>query len=133
MIWNKQSRSTAAADKIRDMLGCLFIIPVPTRWNSMYYAMVKVQKLIQNSDDNLGTLTNTCIKKRFIEKEIAFICEYCDVMCCSLATALNILECEKHIILGYLLPTIATVEKQQIFARSTNLRYLSCTRYFGRT
>ena len=125
MIWNKQSRSTSAADKIRDMLGCLFIIPVPTRWNSMYYAMVKVRKLIQKSDDNLGALTDALgIKKRFNEREVAFICEYCDVMC-PLATALNILECEKHMFLGYLLPTIATVEKQ-LRSLQDQLTYCTC-------
>ena len=43
---------------------------------------------------------------------------------CPLATALNILECEKHLFLGYLLPTIATVGKQ---LRSLQDQLIYCT------
>jgi len=45
-LWNKQNRSSLAADKLRESLGMLLPTPGDTRWNSVYDAVAKVNALL---------------------------------------------------------------------------------------
>ena len=45
-LWNKQNRSTSAAEKIKDANGNLLPTPGYTRWNSVYDAVAKVNDLL---------------------------------------------------------------------------------------
>ena len=45
-LWNKQNRSSLAADKVRESLGMLLPTPGDTRWNSVYDAVAKVNALL---------------------------------------------------------------------------------------
>ncbi|KAE9542264.1 hypothetical protein AGLY_003391 [Aphis glycines] len=43
-FWNLISRSTVASDKVLDICGCKFPVPIITRWNSLYDASLKILK-----------------------------------------------------------------------------------------
>lgn len=43
-FWNLISRSTVASDKVIEICGCKFPVPVITRWNSLYDASLKILK-----------------------------------------------------------------------------------------
>lgn len=43
-FWNLISRSTVASDKVFEMCGCKFPVPVITRWNSLYDVSLKILK-----------------------------------------------------------------------------------------
>ena len=44
---------------IRKTLGSLFVTPVSTRRNSMFYAMNKMRQMIHQSGGDLSVMTNT--------------------------------------------------------------------------
>lgn len=41
-FWNLLSRSTVTSDKVAELCGCKFPVPILTRWNSMFYSAKKV-------------------------------------------------------------------------------------------
>jgi len=106
-IWNKQNRSSTAADAILKSLGTLFITPGETRWNSYYDSVSRVNDVLVSSDlstkfdvvcDELGI-------KRLIPTQKRFISEYVQVfkpVCCGL----DILQGDRQVSLGYLLPAL---------------------------
>lgn len=49
-LWNKQGRSTKLADLVKQNLGVYLITPNETRWNSLYDAVVLLNKLIRNNE-----------------------------------------------------------------------------------
>ena len=109
-LWNKQRRSSTSADIIRETCGRLFVVPCATRWNSLYYALQRVQDIMAKSADNLDGLMDKLGLPRFTQVEIAFIAEYVKVMK-PVAQALNILQGQKNIYLGFVLPTVAQLQK----------------------
>lgn len=113
-IWNKQNRSTLAAEKIRSTLGTLLPTPGDTRWNSIFDAVSKINGLLSSTESaaNFDKLCDDLDIKRMQGLQKTFISEYVEVMrpvCC----ALDVLQGDKAVGLGYLLPTI-TVLKQQL-------------------
>ena len=110
-LWNKQSQSTLAADEIRDKCAQMFSVPIVTRWNSMYRAMESVRNHLEKSCDHLDSLFEALKIPKFQDNEIEFISEYCSVYK-PLAQALDILQGEKNIHLGYLLPTITILTEK---------------------
>jgi hypothetical protein len=110
-LWNKQSRSTLAADEIRAKCTQMFSVPIMIRWNSMYKAMESIKDHISNSNDNLDSLFEALKIPKLQKVDIDFIEEYCQVYK-PLAQALDILQGEENIHLGYLLPTISILKEK---------------------
>jgi len=110
-LWNKQSRSTLAADEIRAKCTKLFSIPIMIRWNSMYKAMDSVRAHILDSKDHLDSLFEALKIPKLHSSEIQFITEYCQVYK-PLAQALDILQGEENVHLGFLLPTISILKEK---------------------
>ncbi|KAF2894837.1 hypothetical protein ILUMI_11338 [Ignelater luminosus] len=108
-LWAKQNQSTQAADKIKDMLGVYLKTPVVTRWNSLYDAMLQINNHITHFPDGINTCMDFCALPRFTDAEREFIKEYCQVMC-PLSTALDILQGEKEMYMGYLLPALYSLK-----------------------
>lgn len=112
-LWNKQNRSSVAADKIREVLGRLLITPGDTRWNSFYDALVQIDNLLSKpeSEVKFHQVCDDLQIKRLQPQHKTFVAEYVQVMgplCCGL----DVLQGGKIVGLGHLLPTISIIRTQ---------------------
>ena len=112
-VWNKQNRSTLAADTIRAQLGTLLVTPGDTRWNSVYDAVSKVYKILSVPEEEakFDKICDDLKITRLLPVQKTFINEYVRAMK-PIACGLDILQSEKSIGLGYLLPTLAVITGQ---------------------
>ncbi|XP_054290241.1 uncharacterized protein LOC129005396 [Macrosteles quadrilineatus] len=105
-IFNKQNKSPLAADIIKKHLGRHFLVPGANRWNSQFDAI----ELLVKSEDKLDSLCKDLDLPMFKRpQEIEFLAEYCKVME-PIAQALDILQGEKEMYMGFLLPTLTVVK-----------------------
>jgi len=109
-LWNKQNRSTLAAEKIRDALGTLLPTPGDTRWNSTYDAIAKVRDILSNMQQSakFDKLLDDMEIVRLQAVHKTFVSEYVEVMrplCCGL----DVLQGDSVVGLGYLLPTLTVI------------------------
>ena len=65
-----------SSEKIKEKLGRLLVIPNATRWNSLYDAMVVLNKTDKHQ---LNVLMDDLGESRFSELEIKYIKEYVEV------------------------------------------------------
>lgn len=119
-IWNKQNMSTLTADKIRDSLGCLFITPNDTRWNSRYDATEKVISLLDSKETEIAALCLYLNIRAITEDERQFLNEFVKVMR-PLAMGLDVIQGQHYACAGYLLPTIRYMLDE--WNRMTDLRF----------
>ncbi|KAM7287986.1 uncharacterized protein ISCGN_031675 [Ixodes scapularis] len=120
-LWTKQNQSTLAADEIHDLCGRYLVVPNATRWNSRYDAMRCLQGILEEKPQKLEELClrlKLPILRRLIEAD--FINEYCEVMK-PIANALDILQADDKMYLGYLLPTITATRRR--LAALSGLQY----------
>ncbi|XP_040069123.1 uncharacterized protein LOC120842160 [Ixodes scapularis] len=111
-LWTKQNQSTLVADEIHDLCGRYLVVPNATRWNSRYDAMRCLQGILEEKPQKLEELClrlKLPILRRPIEAD--FISEYCEVMK-PIANALDILQADDKMYLGYLLPTITATRRR---------------------
>jgi KRAB domain-containing zinc finger protein len=111
-LWNKFGRSTLASESVNESLGLGLKRPNLTRWNSTYMA---VERLVQLTETKGEDVMNTvCVKldlPKFSRSEFAFLRAYITAMA-PLAKALNILQSEKKMFFGYLVPTLISLRDQ---------------------
>lgn len=93
------------------MCGVYLKTPVVTRWNSTFDDIVRLNKIIQDSPEKIDSCMDFCSLTRFAPNEITFMKEYCKVMA-PLATSLDLLQGDKQVYMGYLLPTLYALEKK---------------------
>ncbi|KAF0716715.1 Uncharacterized protein FWK35_00031341 [Aphis craccivora] len=106
-LFNKQNQSTQYADQIKNVLGRYLITPNATRWNSFYDAIKCIVSNL-NKIDEVFSITSLPPFSR--PRETLFLIEYCKVMQ-PIAKSLDILQGDKHVCLGYLLPTLTAINK----------------------
>ncbi len=110
-LWNKTSRSPQAAEVVAELCMSEITLTVPnaTRWNSLYYAVVKVYSVVEKkSDVVLNDICGRLSLATFRPNEIAFLAEYIKVMQ-PVAMALDTLQAEDQCFMGILLPTISSL------------------------
>ena len=100
-----QSRSNTVAEKIMDTCGKMLVVPVCTRWNSTFHAMERVNEILDDDETKTMSLFDHLGHRHLQEDEKVFIQEYVTTMQ-YFAWALDILQGDEHMFLGYLLPTI---------------------------
>merc|ERR1711884_812393 len=109
-LFNKQKRSNLAADHIKASCdGNLFVIPGPTRWNSVYDANKCLTKRLTKRDDSLETCNNLMGLlglRKFTNDDVKFFKEYMKVYS-HFANVLDVLQGEKDIYAGALLPILS--------------------------
>ena len=110
-IWSKQSRSSKSSDTIKKELGKLFVTPNDTRWNSYFGAIKRVKYFILKKPLKLTDIFKHFNITPLRPIEEAFILEYVKVMA-PVAAALDILQGDKNISIGYLLPTLTVLQTQ---------------------
>lgn len=119
---NRVKQSPKVSDFVMEKLGIGFVLPNDTRWNSMFLAMQRLAHVstltpkanTQESGDAatpqydrliLHSVHDEFGLRRFSEEEIHFTHHFVNVMR-PLASALNILQGENNLYLGFLAPTI---------------------------
>jgi hypothetical protein len=110
-LWNKQGSSSVSSDIIMRFLGRLFVLKNDTRWNSEYSAVSCLVRLLKKSYRQM--------KKLFEELNIDFISpheekilkEYVRVTK-SVCEALDVLQGEKNVGMGFLLPTLSVLKNK---------------------
>ena len=107
---NKVSRSSVASDIVQEVSKRKLIIPTATRWNSYYYAVVRMS---ENSMPELNELCTKMELRRLSEREFSFLKEYCLVLK-PLARSLDILQGEDNCFYDTLMPNLETVIYQEI-------------------
>lgn len=107
-LFNKQSRSSLASDKIKEVLGGLFIVNNSTRWNSLFDALTRVKEYYMTKRAGLNSIFVEFKLAPFTDDEVTLLKEYLMVME-PLATALDLLQGEKEVSIGYLLPTLREI------------------------
>ena len=110
-IWNKQKRSSKASDFIQETLGSLFVTPICTRWNSFFTAMARSKSfMLLKVADFKKVFTHFGIAVlRPAEEEL--LSEYVNIVR-PLAEALDNLQADKHVTIGFILPTIVALKSK---------------------
>ncbi|KAI9553784.1 hypothetical protein GHT06_019048 [Daphnia sinensis] len=118
-IFNKQQRSSLSKDKIKELLGTLFVIPNDTRWNAWFDAIKHVHNLVSDLVTVKKVKSNLKAVCEFLKipvltsEDYLFISEYVSVMT-PVSYALDVLQGEQHtqVSSGYLLPTIVVIRRR---------------------
>ncbi|KAL4154050.1 hypothetical protein QTP88_001883 [Uroleucon formosanum] len=106
-LFNKQNQSKQYADQIKNVLSRYLITPNATRWNSFYDAIKCIVSNLNKIDE---VFSITSLQPFTRPRETLILIEYCKVMQ-PIAKSLDILQGDKHVSLGYLLPTLTAINK----------------------
>lgn len=120
-IWNKQGRSTKASDEIVKKLNGLFVIHNETRWNSFFDAVDRFRIFINTRKSDLKDVFTHFNVPYFRPAEEDYIREYVKIMR-PLTEALDVLQADKKVLIGYLLPTLTILmNKMESLRRKTGI------------
>ncbi|KAE8752748.1 hypothetical protein FOCC_FOCC000489 [Frankliniella occidentalis] len=123
--WRLQSKSTLVAESIQEGIGVKLVIPGETRWNSRFDAKKQIVSLIEKNPEKFNEVVDKTGLPKLLPSEIKFLKEYVHVMT-PVAFALDILQRDKNMYLGFLIPTILSMEKLLSAAEyldNRNLKY----------
>ncbi|PAA72082.1 hypothetical protein BOX15_Mlig031089g1 [Macrostomum lignano] len=126
-LWNAQGRSSTVADTIQQELKKKLLVPNSTRWNSMYNSISQLNDLFEagmRTSVNKIMISMNKPLPTFQLDDATFLKEYHTVMT-PVAKALDLLQGEKNVHLGVLLPTIASVLSKLDAMQTVPLNY--CT------
>ncbi|KAL5237284.1 hypothetical protein ACI65C_004694 [Semiaphis heraclei] len=104
-LWNKQNRSTKIADVIKSCFGVYLVTPTETRWNSTYDSVNFFLKKSKLNSSKLFRLCDEIDIVRFNKNDMEFLEEYSQMME-PLAIVLDLLQGEKNMFFGFLIPSI---------------------------
>ncbi|KAJ1521817.1 hypothetical protein ONE63_003452 [Megalurothrips usitatus] len=111
-LWRKQARSELVATAFKEGFGVKLERPGDTRWNSQFDARKQIVGLCSgDGGDNFNATVSSVNLQKLTKVEIRFLQEYVWVLQ-PVALALDIIQREKNMFLGYLLPTVYSMERQ---------------------
>lgn len=110
-LWNKQSSSSNNSDIIKRHLGRLFTLKNDTRWNTWYLAISCVLRLIKKKRREFTKMMEELKLPQFDNEDESYMEQYVAITR-PMAEALDILQGEKNIGLGFLLPTISILKSK---------------------
>ncbi|XP_030288346.1 uncharacterized protein LOC115590972 [Sparus aurata] len=80
-LWNKSSRSTTASEIIEEHCKLQLLRPCETRWNSLFYAIERIVRIIKEQGEAAIAAVSSALKiLMFTSAEIAFLTEYAETM-----------------------------------------------------
>lgn len=126
-LWNKQNESNVITQKIYEQFGVYIKAPDQTFWNGLYYGIKQINDLLNicKGIDKFHNIFDFCSIPRFRPEEVDFIQEYIDVMK-PLADSLDFFQTKESIYMGYLLPTLYSLEKKYINLKHNNYTFFYC-------
>ncbi|KAL3983521.1 oligodendrocyte myelin glycoprotein [Sarotherodon galilaeus] len=105
-LWNKTSRSIMAYETVECECKLQFLQPNQTRWSSLFLTVERLVRIHKEQGEKAIRNVCTALKiKMFNPAEMGFLVEYTAVMK-PVAMALNILQGESSVHMGFLLPTL---------------------------
>uniref|UniRef100_A0A3Q3KEC4 BED-type domain-containing protein n=1 Tax=Monopterus albus TaxID=43700 RepID=A0A3Q3KEC4_MONAL len=109
-LWTKSSRSITASEVIEEHCKLQLIRPVATRWNSFFSAVERIVRITREQGE--GALAAVCSEldtPKFTPVELGFLAEYVKTMS-PVARALDVLQGETSVQMGWLVPTITLLK-----------------------
>ncbi|XP_065315835.1 uncharacterized protein LOC135924669 [Gordionus sp. m RMFG-2023] len=107
-LWNLQNKSGPSAELILKKLHSQLPYPAITRWGSFYKSLAKILSFLNQVPVEFDSLCDELKLCRFTSDDRDFIKEYCSIMR-PVSKAIDILEGEKYMYLGYYTPTITQI------------------------
>ncbi|KAI7791423.1 hypothetical protein IRJ41_018873 [Triplophysa rosa] len=105
-LWNKTSRSVLAFETVERECKLQFLRPNQTRWNSLFLAVERLVRIQKEQGEQAIRNVCTALKIKMLNTaELGFLAEYATVMK-PVAMALNLLQGESSVHMGFLLPTL---------------------------
>ncbi|XP_058629915.1 uncharacterized protein LOC131539375 [Onychostoma macrolepis] len=105
-LWNKTSRSALAFETVERECKLQFLRPNQTRWNSLFLAVERLVRIQREQGEQAIRNVCTALKIKMLNTaELGFLAEYSIVMK-PVAMALNLLQGESSVHMGFLLPTL---------------------------
>jgi hypothetical protein len=121
-LWNKQSRSSQIADIIKMNLGVYLKTPNQTRWNCWFDSSKFLLLHFKNSPSKFSKVCDALKLNRFSKNDLEFLEEYVVVME-PLCICLDVLQGEKNMYFGFLLPSITILLQKYDDIAKKNLIY----------
>lgn len=118
-LWNRYGCSSLAVDAVTDAYGVGLKRPNSTRWNSVFHAVDRHVRLVNDKGDD--EFRKLCVKldvPKFTPAEKEFLEDYAVAMK-PVTQALNILQSEAKMYMGYLLPTICILREKLVSLQTT--------------
>ncbi|XP_022171403.1 uncharacterized protein LOC111034453 [Myzus persicae] len=104
-LWNKEGCSTKSVDLVKQNLGVYLITPNETHWNSLFDAVVLLNKLIKNNEPKFRILIDELAIGRFDRSDIDFMCQYQTIIW-PISISLDLLQGDTNMYFGHLISTI---------------------------
>nr|XP_034963279.1 uncharacterized protein LOC118081150 isoform X1 [Zootoca vivipara] len=108
-LWSKQRQSAITAEYIKDQCGVLLRVPNKTRWSTTYDALKQLRDLLSAAPQKMDSILDFCSLQRITAPEAQVVQEYCEILA-PVAQALDILQKENGMFMGYLLPTLYALD-----------------------
>lgn len=124
VLCSKQHTSSKNREFVEEHLKGLFVIKNDTRWNSLYNSLYRLGIYMTKYPDGLSKVMEKFGVSVFRHQEVVYVREYVKVMG-PIVEALDILQGEKNVGMGYLLPTI-TILKQKLEDFKENASIFEC-------
>ncbi|XP_062828956.1 uncharacterized protein LOC100554194 [Anolis carolinensis] len=124
-LWSKQEQSEQIAEYIHKQYGVYLMVPDKTRWHSTFEALKQLNELLSSMPLKLDTVMDQCSLARITTAESLVLQEYTEVMG-PLAQALDILQQDNGMFMGYLLPTLYNLDRKLQSLEKEPSRYTYC-------
>ncbi|XP_061477277.1 uncharacterized protein LOC133381813 [Rhineura floridana] len=124
-LWSKQSQSAQIAEYIHEQCGMYLKVPNKTRWNSTFDALKQLHELLSTVPQKMDAVMDQCYLPRITAAETVVVQEYTEVME-PLAQSLDILQRENGMLMGYLLPTLYSLDRKLEWLENKPVRYTFC-------
>ncbi|CAG5073436.1 Protein of unknown function, partial [Cotesia congregata] len=117
-LW-KMLSAPKSNENVKVILGKSLKKPLPTRWNSLYDALIQIFGLKEKILSNVSTLG---MNKPLEEADFRFIEEYC--RCHQpIAQAIDVIQVDQTASYGYLLPTLIITRKKLLACKDLRFQY----------
>ncbi|KAH0630547.1 hypothetical protein JD844_013708 [Phrynosoma platyrhinos] len=124
-LWSKQNNSMQIAEYIYEQCGMYLTVPKKTRWKAVFEALMQLNKLLSTVPLKVDAIMERCSLARITADECLVLQEYTEIMG-PLALSLDILQRENGMFMGYLLPTIHSLDRKLQGLENKPVPYTHC-------